>query len=48
MTSLNRTESDQPFNPFEKSKLLPDGRNFQNKLNVIYVASIFLIEKENK
>ena len=34
LTSSNRTESDQPFILFEKGKLSPDGRNFQNKLNV--------------
>ena len=28
LTSLNRTESDQPFILFEKGKLSPDGRNF--------------------
>ena len=34
MTSLNRTESDQPFILFENGKLSPDGRNFRKKLVV--------------
>ena len=34
LTSLNRTESDQPFILFGKGKLSPDEQNFENKLNV--------------
>ena len=43
LTSLNRTESDQPFILFEKGKLSPDGRNFQNKLNQTHFAITFCI-----
>ena len=33
LTSLNRTESDQPFKPFKKGKLSPDGRKLKKKIN---------------
>ena len=39
-TSLNRTESDQPFNPFEKGKLSPDGRNLKKKISYMLVKPI--------
>ena len=35
LTSLNRTESDQPFILFEKGKLSPDGRKFHGGGRVV-------------